>query len=656
MARRTSESTPSGWKIAWTLPDLSRYDRLALDIETRDPDLKEKGPGVRRNGYIVGIAVGAPDGKRWYLPYAHEEGPQFEAKKIIEWAKVELCRPNQPKIGANILYDLDYLYHAGIRVSGPFYDVQNAEPLLDENRGRYNLDSLALEYLGEGKDETLMEQACEARGLKGKAVTHLWELPPQFVGPYAEADVDRTLRVFDLQKPKLKEQNLWDLFMLETRLVPLLLAMRQRGVRVAVDRVQKARHSFQRRLDIATRRLKEIAGEEVSYWANESVAAACDRLGVEYPLTKKSKQPSFTALWLQRCTHEFAHVVLECRKIDKFIGTFLEGSILNQVIGERVHCQFSQLRGDDFGTVTGRFSSSNPNLQFIPKRDDETGPLIRSFFIPEDGELWARADYAQIELRILAHYAMGEGSDLIRQKYREDPTSDYHELCANIIGIDRGPAKIINFGVVYGMGQAKLAHSLGLSLSEAKVFLQQYYSTFPFLKNTLYTASKVASNRGYIRTILNRRRRFPYWEPTDWDLSVAFRDEDNQTDPRVVSKWVSNKIREAREQGRKIPRYGVKRAYTYKALNAIIQGSAADLMKKAMVDIWESGVCDVLGAPLLTVHDELDWSIPNTTEGREAFAESVRLMENALDFKVPVLAEAEIKKNWGQELEGDADE
>lgn len=641
------------WKQPTRLPSLKKYDRIALDIETRDPELKTKGPGVRRDGYIVGIAVGAPDGKRWYIPYGHAEGQQRPASKVLAWARKELCHPNQPKIGANILYDLDYLYHAGVKVTGPFYDVQNAEPLLDENRGRYNLDSLALEYLNEGKDETLMKHACEARELKGAPQAHLWQLPPEFVGPYAEADVDRTLRVFDLQKSKLMRDGLWDLFMLETRLVPLLLAMRQRGVRVAVDRVREARHMFQRRLDLARRRLTEIAGREVDYWANESVAAVCDELGIEYPLTKKEKKPSFTQVWLQRCTHEFAPVLLECRKLDKFIGTFLEGSILNQVIGDRVHCQFNQLRGDTFGTVTGRLSSSNPNLQFIPKRDDELGPLIRSFFVPEPGEIWGRADYAQIELRILAHYAMGQGADDIRQKYMEHPDADYHELCANIIGIDRGPAKIINFGVVYGMGQAKLAHSLGLSLSEAKIFLQQYYDTFPFLKNTLNVASKVASNRGYIRTILNRRRRFPYWEPCDWDLSKLYRAEENQTDPRVVSAWVAKKQQEARSDGAKVPRYGVKRAFTYKALNAIIQGSAADLMKKAMVDVWESGVCDVLGPPLLTVHDELDWSIPDTKEGHAAFQESVQLMEQAIKFKVPVLADAELKKNWGHDLEGE---
>lgn len=642
------------WKCPQTLPDLSGYPCFSLDVETRDPYIKDKGPGAYRgDSYIVGIAIGAPDGKRWYLPFRHETGAQLDRDQVLSWARVELCRPGQPKVLANALYDLCALDVEGVQVTGPFWDVQNAEPLLDENRGRYNLDSLALEYLGEGKDETLMEQACEIRGLKGKPQAHIWCLPAEYVGPYAEADVDRTLRVWELQRPKLVAEGLWPVFELETDLVEVLLAMRRRGVRIDVERAKQARIDLQARLDLSRDRLTEIAGEPVEYWANESVAAACDRLGVEYPRTRAGA-PSFRSYWLTRCTHELAHVIVECRKLDKLISTFVEGAVLDCVVNERIHCQLNQLRGDDFGTVTGRLSCAIPNLQQIPKGEDDGASLIRSFFVPEPGELWGRADYAQVELRILAHYGIGDGAEELRQVYAENPQVDFHERCAKIINVSRAQSKPVNLGIIYGMGQAKLAKQLGLELEEAKVFLKRYYETFPFLKNTANLAANTARSRGYVHTILGRRRRFPVWEPADWDLSQQYRDEPHEPekDARAVMEWVEQQIRKARSEGRRCPRRGVQRAFAYKALNSVIQGTAADLLKQAMVNVHRSGVTDVLGPALLSVHDELCFSVPNTREGREAFAEAVRLMETAIPFKVPILADAELKKNWGEPLEG----
>lgn len=641
------------WQCPKQLPDLSRYEYLSLDIETRDPYLKDKGPGCfRGDSYTVGIAVGAPDGQRWYIPFRHAEGQQYDREEVLRWARVELCRPMQPKVFANAQYDLNQLYAEGVQVAGPFWDVQNAEPILDENRKHYNLDSLAEQYLGEGKDEALMQMACDARGLKGKPQQHLWCLPPEYVGPYAEADVDRTLRVWDAQRALLHKEGLWGLFDLETRLVPLLLAMRRRGVRVAIDRVRQARHDLQRKLDLAKRRLRELAGREVEYWANEDIAKACDDLGIEYPRTKATGMPSFRSYWLERTNHAFAQAVVECRKLDKLIGTFLEGAILDCAVGERLHCELHQLRGDDFGTVTGRFSSSRPNLQQIPKGSGVVGDLIRSFFIPEKGELWGRADLAQIELRLLAHYASGDGAEMIRQKYAEDPTIDFHQTCADFIKVDRSVSKSINFSIVYGAGKKKLAMQLGLPLEEAEPLMKRYHDTFPFLKNTTRLAMRAAQDRGYVHTVLGRRRRFDRWEPRDWDLSQRFRKEcDSPTDPREVHAWITEQIKKARAAGGPVPRGGVQRAFAYKALNAVIQGSAADLLKKAMVDIWDSGVCDVLGVPLLSVHDELDFSVPNTERGRQAFREMAHLMETAIPFRVPILADAELKVNWGTKLE-----
>ena len=654
------------WKLPRTLPDLSRYDRLAVDIETRDPDLKEKGPGIWSNGYIVGIAVGAPDGKRWYLPFAHEEGAQFEKDAVLDWARVELCRPDQPKIGANILYDLTYLYYAGVPVTGPFYDVQVAEPLLNENRKRYNLDSLALEYLGEGKDELVMEQACEARGWKGKPVEHLWRLDPTFIGPYAEADVDRTIRVFDLQMEKLKrEPELLALFDLESRLIPLLLAMRLRGVRIDVEKVERTRKQIFDRLAQSQAMMADAAGGPVDCWAAESVAATLDKLKIEYPRTAKTGAPSIQKQWLETSSHPFLIALRDCRTLDKLLGTFIEGSVMNYTIDGRIHTQFHQLRGDDFGAVTGRFSSSNPNLQFIPKRDQEFGAMIRGLFIPEDGHFWGSADYSSVEIRILAHFALGPGADDIRQAFNDNPDIDYHQWCADMAGIPRMKAKKINFGVMYGMGQAKLGKQLNLDSGAARSFLNGYHAKLPWIRETMRIAGETVQRRarenpegGFVRTILGRRRRFDQWVPKDWDLTTEFwKCEEVPKTREAVGQWVVDQI--AKRRGMiEVTRWGktstrriqggAQVAFTHKAMNAVIQGSAADLMKKAMVDIWESGVCDVLGAPLLTIHDELCWSVPDNAAGRAAYAESVRLMETAIEFRVPIKVDASEKKNWGE--------
>jgi DNA polymerase I-like protein with 3'-5' exonuclease and polymerase domains len=560
---------------------------------------------------------------------------------VKAWAQRELCRPNQPKLGANLLYDLDYLYHWGVPVSGPFYDVQVAEPLLNENRYKYSLDSLAEEYLGRGKETTLVEQACEARGWKDAPQSHLWELPPEIVGPYAEGDVDRPLGIFRQQKVRLEAEGLWDLFMLETRLIPMLLAMRQNGVRVDVERAKK----FQTELIIKERRaqaaLDQMAGDHVDIWAAASIAQAFGRLGLEYRKTRKTGAPSFTKDFLEFHKHPIGPLILEARKLDKLRGTFVEGHLLGYLIGDRIHCEFNQLKGTDYGTVTGRFSCCNPNLQQIPS-EGELAPIIRSFFIPEEGAHWGRADYSQIEIRILAHYAKGRGAEEIRQAFRDDPKIDYHSMCAEIAGIGRKAAKKLNFGVVYGEGYRKLAHQLGLSDAEGKELRQQYYDKLPFLKETSNLASRVARERGYIYTILNRRRRFNTWEPSDWNLSQKFRDttdDVDRTSVRAVREWI-------RAQDK--ARGGIQRAFTYKALNAVIQGSAADLMKKAMVNVWEAGICDILGSPLLTVHDEMDFSVPQTKEGLEAWAECVWLMETALEFRVPIRVDGELKPNWGQ--------
>jgi len=625
------------------LPDLSKETAISIDLETYDPDLKKLGPGPRRDGRILGIAIATTSGIKQYISFGHPEGNSHDEKQVKEWAKKELCREGQHKIGANILYDLDFLNEWGVKVQGPFRDVQVAEPLIDETRLSFSLDSLATTYLDETKETDYLQEYCDKQGWKGKVQSHLWKMPGHVVAPYAETDADLPIRILREQGLILRDRGLMDVFNMESELIPMLLAMRTRGVRVDTDLLATSRKDLEARLGIILDKASRVSGKEMSIWSNNSIGASLDILGVDYKLTPTGL-PSITKEFLESSEHEFLKMILEARKVDKIIRTFIDGLISSHLIQGRVHPCFNQLRSDDTGTVSGRFSCTDPNLQQIPARDPELGPLCRSFFVPEPGEQWVKLDYSQIELRILAHYARGNGAQKMRDAYQEDARTDFHQKCADMANIDRRKAKDINFGVVYGMGIKKTASQLGLSYDEAKEFLKNYHRKMPFLKGTANDAM-AAANRGYVKTIMGRRRHFPWWQPRDFDLSQKI---PHDKDKGKMEFEIIKARAAAHCDKTKMPSPGVERSMRYKALNAVVQGSAADLMKLAMVNIWKSGVCDVLGAPLVTVHDELDWSMPNTKEGKEAMVEVKRLMEKAIEMTVPIIVDQSDGSSWGK--------
>lgn len=573
---------------------------IAIDTETYDPDLKEKGPGVRRDGYVAGLAIGTDSGERFYLPVRHKLGGNLAPEHVLSWAKINLTRPNQPKVGANLLYDLDYLEQEGVKVEGPFHDVQIAEPLLDENKMSYALEVLGMEYLAEGKKDGALYQWC-ADSYGGKTTregqaTNIWRAPTTLVGPYAEGDVDLPLRIIGLQREELEKQGLTELFTLESELMPMVLAMRRRGVRVNVEAAEKFHET-------ATAEIKRMTGDlgHINVNAGEDLVRLCKKEGIQYPTTDKGN-PSFRKDWLLHNPHPKMRMVSEIRTLMKLRDTFVKGYILGCNINGRIHCSFNQLRSDDSGTVSGRFSSSDPNLQNIPTRT-AMGKAIRAMFLPEEDEIWGRFDWSQIEYRLLTHYAMGTGSEEARETYRSKPDTDFHQMVCDmiskIIAIERSSAKNINFGLVYGMGEELLASILGVSSEKARELIDAYHKGVPFVRYTANMASKRAQKREYIHTLLGRRRRFPGGN------------------------------------------------FTHKALNALLQGGNADIMKKAMVLIWKSGVCDVLGAPLLTVHDELDWSVPKSAIAEEAMREVHHIMETCVTIKVPIIAAREEGVDWG---------
>lgn len=655
-APRIIPPTPeTGWRPPTFLPDLSAARVISVDVETWDPELadyrddqgathKGKGPGWARGvGHIVGISVGADGGGRWYFPIRHTVEPEYnwDPEVVLAWARVELGRAHQPKVGANIIYDVGWLRQEGVVVRGMLYDVQYAEALLDE-RAHVSLETLAQKYLNEGKDSNQLYEWC-ARAYGGnptdKQRANIWRTSPRLVGPYAESDADLPLRVIDKQWPLLVADGLYEVFDMECRLTPLLVAMRFAGVYIHKQRASELYDVLIARAKEANLKLNAIAGGIVDVNSAETIARAFDSVGIQYPRTAKGA-PSFTKDYLEDLEHPIGALIREVRKLEKLAGTFVKSYILDANKNGYVYGQFNPLRGDDNGTRSGRFSGTTPNLQNLPSRDEELAPLVRGLFIPDPGhKQWRRYDYSQIEYRFLIHYACGPGSEEVRAHFNAHPDTDYHDmtldLVAPVAGWDistkekrkhkRKPIKNINFGLIYGMGVDKLSRDLGLSAREGKELFKVYHRAVPFAKATMEECILEAQRTGTVRTILNRASRFDLWEPAGWD----------NNGPALPF-----------EQAIRV--YGnIERAFTHKALNRRLQGSAADLMKKAMLMCWEQGVFNYTGVPRLTVHDELDFSDTGEPGTEEAFHYMQRTMETAIPLRIPVRADMEVGPDWG---------
>lgn len=628
LPRVLPETPETGWRPPTAFPDLSAARRIAIDVETKDLDLDELGPGVRRGGKIVGLAVGVDDAQ-WYFPMRHEIEPQYNMNPdaVLAWAKDSL-KSDVPKIGANLLYDMDFLAEEGVTVGGDWLDVQIAEPLLDENRRTYALESLGHKYLGEGKRADEMERWIKrAYGTK-RYRAEIWRTSPRLVGPYGEGDASMPLAILDQQEKALSREGLDELWRVETEILPLLLAMRRGGVRVDMKRAQVVDDELTQAIDLAQARLKAAAGFEVNINAGIQLQRLFDKLGVAYPKTAKGNA-SFTKEWLEHHPHPVCQLIIEQRKLTKYRDTFIRGYIFKTVIGDRIHCLFHSMRGDENGTVSGRFSSSLPNLQNIPIRDEVWGPRIRSIFIPDEGCEWLRHDWSQIEYRFLAHFGIGDNAEEVRRMYRDNPATDFHMMVVELTGLDRKPAKNVNFGLVYGMGTKLLASTLDMTIERAtREVFDVYHARVPFVKDTYDRASQRALARGYVLTIMKRRARFDLWQKTN-----AYGEEaEGLPEDEAREKWGAR----------------IKRAFTHKALNRVLQGSAADLMKKAMVMIWKSGVYRVIPVAHLTVHDELDHSKDKSKAAEEAAREIKRIMESALKLKVPIIAAEERGPSWGE--------
>ena len=636
------------WVAPTEFPDLRKADEIAIDLETRDPDLKKLGSGsIRGVGEVVGIAV-AVDGYKNYFPIAHGEGPNMDRNKVLSWFR-DVCESPATKIFHNAMYDVCWIRSLGIKINGLIIDTMIAASIIDENRYNYTLNALSWVYLNKGKNESALNAAAKERGLDPKA--DMWKLPASEVGAYAEEDAALTLQLWHHLKRIIIEDDLQDIFNLETDLFPCLVDMRFLGVRVDVSKANQLKTALAVKEQNLLQQIKIETGIDIQIWAARSIAEVFEKLKLPFDRTEKTDSPSFTKNFISKHEHPVVRMIAEARKINKVSTTFID-TILEHEHNGRIHADINQIRSDDGGTVTGRFSYANPNLQQIPARDPDTGPLIRSLFIPEEGCKWGTFDYSQQEPRLVTHYGIRfeyESARTIADAYIQDPSTDFHQLVANLANIDRKDAKTINLGLFYGMGKAKLQNELGVTKQKAEELFGQYHSSVPFVKQLTNGVMAAAQNKGRIKTILGRRCRFPKYEPilrgSDWGTFVPAEDHETMLELKQMGPHLLDDNGEVIKDKNGNPKKnywynnGHRRAFTYKALNKLIQGSAADMTKKAMVDLYKEGLL-----AHIQIHDELDFSIES-----DAQADKIKqIMEQAVDLKVPNKVDYESGPNWGK--------
>ena len=620
------DTPKSEWVPPNELPNIFEAKQIAVDVETRDPNIKTLGPGWARNdGEVVGYAI-AVDGWSGYIPIRHKYGGNLDERIVNKWLKKVFESPAD-KIMHNAQYDAGWIRRMGFTLNGRIIDTMLISALLDENRFSYSLNALAYDHLGKVKSEKGLTEAARGFGLDPKA--ELWKMPAMYVGPYAEGDAELTLELWNYLSGQLGKEDLWPIANLELELLPCLIDMTWRGVRVDQDKVERTRTSLLKREKDVLAQIKKLVGYDIEIWAAASISKAFEALSIDYPRTEKGA-PSFTKQFLSDHSHQLPQLIVQARNLNKTSGTFINTILKHCHSDGRIHSHINQIRSDDGGTVSGRISMNNPNLQQIPARDPELGPMIRSLFLPEEGEKWAAIDFSQQEPRILVHYAYiyGKSKGLTLDGvgefvhgYRNNPDMDFHTMVAEMAQIPRKQAKTINLGLMYGMGVGKMSDQLDITLEEAKELVRQYHTRVPFVKMLMTGVQNRLNDKGSsgsIRSLLGRKCRFDLWEPDTFAMNKAL------------------PYREAVQEHGETTR--LKRAYTYKALNRLIQASAADMTKKAMINIYKTG-----RIPLIQIHDEIAMSVKDENDAKKI----AQMMETAVELEVPSKCDVEIGPDWG---------
>lgn len=754
------------------LPNIDPNQVIAIDLETCDPELLTLAPGyITKVGFVAGFAIAAKEGS-FYIPVGHALGHNYHLDTVIDWLNYTLSA-NTTKVFHNAQYDLGWLKYVGVQVHGTLFDTMLAAALLDENRKQYGLDSVGKEYIGEGKNEIALENAVKnlladvktektiirlneeicndikykpfweaktritqhydlwpncikekytvcgtisnARGqTKYKVPTKaqkdikalLWMVDPEEMGSYPIQDVDLTYRLYHKFVPLLEEQNLMQVMDLENELLPCLLEMREQGVKIDMQKAIKLDIKYTTDIDSCQKKLDELAGQPVNVDADADLVILCDKLGLKYGKTAKGN-PCFSAQEVPK--HEAFDLVLRLRKLHKVRNTYIRGYYFGSSIEGRLHGQYNQLKSDEGGTVTGRLSSSNPNLQNIPARG-EFGKEMRSLFLPDsEFEKWLCMDFSGQEPKMLVNLVLlldekfgtrqvkdlttGEikivkeegfpGASLARLPEFSGREADFHTAvstkCMEIENRThnravtpeelkeqaakfRTPAKSIGLGIMYGSGNKKVAEEMTkkgypMTEQEAAVIRLNVYEAVPFLDAVNKYVMDLAKRRGYVMTLLKRRGRFDIWEVPLWDIERGSVCPPYFKSLQEANDWLRSEEADIFEKKHKCTFGKPQRAFTYKALNKIIQGSSADQTKTAMLHIYKRGNLNTLALDIYyrrsdiippkmraQVHDELNFSIASH-EDTQWYQDT---MENSLPLLVESVAEPGVGNNWAE--------
>ena len=643
--------------------DLNGIDTVAVDLETYDPNLKTKGSGaLRGDGFVCGVAI-ATGKDTVYFNISHSDIDMSLDKKIKFWEALdEKLFQNEKitKVFHNAMYDVCWIRSiTGKKMKGRIVDTMIAASVIDENRFQYSLDSLSKDFLKERKGGYDLQEKVLAwsKGTIKDPMSNMHKLPASIVKDYAKQDVNLTLKLWKLFDKKIDEvlyikpednekKTSRNIFELETELFPCLVDMKFKGVKIDVQKAKDFGQRLEKRKNNLIKIIKARTGIDVQIWAASSLKNLLENQEItDYKKTPKSGMPQLPGDYLRTHKNRFLRFVAKARECDKAKNTFVEG-LLGFVHNGRIHADINQIRGEHGGTVTGRFSMSNPNLQQIPSKG-YIGKKMRELFIPETGSDWYSFDYSQQEPRIVVHYAIKlgmDGTDDLKEEFDKED-ADFHQIVADMANIPRKQAKTINLGLFYGMGKIKLQKELNLDPKKAKTLFDTYHSKVPFVKQLSQDLSQFAAEEGLLYTLGDRFCRFDKWESRDKEWNS----ETNRfTEVKLHATKEDAMDAYKLEQMEKYDKYidptcehfekHYTRAFTYKALNRLIQGSAADMTKKAMVDLYKKGI-----VPHIQIHDELCVSIKDQ-ETRTTVQET---MEKAIELKINNKVDCESGPNWG---------
>lgn len=570
-----------------TPPELTDTTTVYLDCETT-------GLRAYAGDRPVGIAVKIPQQCSCYLPFGHRGGQNLDEATVKRWAQRELR--GKRIINLNTRFDVNMLRGWGVDLAEQgctFHDVAHSAALLDDHRRRFSLEALAQDVLGHGKLDAGDPQT-------------IADMPASAIAAYAKRDVDLVADLFEAYAPQIAAQDLGRVAALEDAVIPVVAEMEWNGCRIDEARLHAWITQSEALVHALQWALTRAVGFPVNPDKTSDLVRMFTRLGLENPHTTEQGAPSFTGAFLRGIAHPDVQTLVKLGKLLDLRSKFLIPYARLAHAG-RLHGSFHQLRSDVGGTVSGRFSSSQPNLQQVmtPRKqrvdygefEGETF-IIKELFLPEPGQQWVSADAEQIEFRFAAHYAKAAP---VLDAYAADPRTDFHTVVRDMIrtqqpDFDRDPAKNTNFAIIYGAGARKTAEMIGCDLSAAYDILHLHRAAFPELHELRDRAEMTANERGDVRTILGRRARFPNGERS------------------------------------------------YKALNAVLQGSAADLNKMTLVDVYAAR--KALGLQMtITVHDEIDGSLADP-----ASLPALRDLLNVqrLPLRVPILWACQTGRSWAE--------